>query len=381
VTVTGTFHESVNINGFVESRNFSMKNMKNEMASTSDNRVVLVTGGGGFLGGAIIASLVAKGETVRSFSRGRYPQLDALGVEQVQGDLCDAEAVARACRGVEAVFHTAARAGVWGSYQAYYRPNVEGTRNLIKACRQGGVQRLIHTSSPSVVFNGRDMAGVDESVPYPAAFHANYPRTKAIAEQMVLEAAARGLRAVALRPHLIWGPGDTHLTPRILARAKRLRQIGDGANMVDTIYIDNAAHAHLLAEKRLKADPLLSGRVYFISQDQPIALWEMINHILAAGGLPPVTRTVSPAVAFAIGAFCEGLFKILHIRREPPMTRFVAKELATSHWFNIQAAKTDLGYAPLVSTEEGLERLARWIQQELLPMTRSAPVGLLDRNF
>jgi nucleoside-diphosphate-sugar epimerase len=271
---------------------------------------------------------------------------------------------------VEAVFHTAAKAGVWGSYQSYYRPNVEGTRNLIRACRETGVQRLIHTSSPSVVFDGRDMEGVDESAPYPATFHAHYPRTKAMAEQMVIEAAAQGLPAVALRPHLIWGPGDTHLAPRIIARARRLRQIGDGTNKVDTIYIDNAAHAHLLAEKRLKDNPGLSGRVYFISQDRPIALWEMINRILAAGGLPPVTRTVSPRVAFAIGALCEGLYKVLRIGREPPMTRFVARELATSHWFTIQAAKTDLGYAPLISTEEGLTRLARWIQRELRPKNR-----------
>ena len=334
------------------------------MIPPSDNRVLLVTGGGGFLGGAIIRSLVENGETVRSLSRHRYSRLDALGVEQVQGDLCDAETVVRACHGVEAVFHTAAKAGVWGTYEEYYQPNVVGTRNLISACRRCGVQRLIHTSSPSVVFDGRDMEGVDESAPYPDAFHANYPRTKAIAEQLVLEAAARGLPAVALRPHLIWGPGDTHLTPRIISRHNRLRQIGDGTNKVDTIYIDNAAHAHLLAEKRLKADPRLSGRVYFISQDQPIALWEMINRILAAGGLPPITRTVSPAVAYAMGAICEGLFKMLRIRQEPPMTRFVARELATSHWFNIQAAKSDLGYAPLVSTDEGLKRLAHWIRDE-----------------
>jgi nucleoside-diphosphate-sugar epimerase len=351
------------------------------MATTSDKRIVLVTGGGGFLGGAIIRSLVHEGETVRSFSRHRYPQLDALCVEQVQGDLCDPGAVARACRGVEAVFHTAAKAGVWGSYPEYYQPNVVGTRNLIQACREGGVQRLVHTSSPSVVFDGKDMEGADESAPYPSVFHTHYPRTKAMAEQMVLEAAAQGMPAIVLRPHLIWGPGDTHLVPRIIARARRLRQIGDGTNKVDTIFIDNAAHAHLLAEKRLEASPQLSGRVYFISQDQPIALWEMINRILAAAGLPPVTRTVSPATAFAAGALCEGFYKILRIRREPPMTRFVARELATAHWFNIQAAKTDLGYEPVVSTQEGLMRLARWLRRESLPPTGSTSVGRLDRNL
>jgi nucleoside-diphosphate-sugar epimerase len=339
------------------------KGLLEKMKPPCNSRIVLVTGGGGFLGGAIIRFLVRKGETVRSFSRQRYPQLEDLGVEQMQGDLSDPEAVSRACRGVEAVFHTAAKAGVWGSYQEYYQPNVAGTRNLIRACRETGVQRLIHTSSPSVVFHGKDMEGVDESAPYSAVFHTNYPRTKAMAEKMVLEAASRGLPAIALRPHLIWGPGDGHFAPRIIARAKRLRQIGDGTNKVDTIYIDNAAHAHLLAEARLKADPLLSGRVYFISQDQPIALWEMINRILAAGGRPPVTKTISPKVAFGVGALCEGIYKALRIRREPPMTRFVARELATSHWFNIQAAKTDLGYTPTVSTEEGLRRLGEWLRR------------------
>jgi nucleoside-diphosphate-sugar epimerase len=328
----------------------------------TDKRIVMVTGGGGFLGGAIVRRLLSKGETVRSFSRAGYTQLDDLGVEQIQGDLEDLSAVIEGCRDVEAVFHVAAKTGIWGTYQEFYRPNVLGTENIIKACRQCGVQRLIYTSSPSVVFDGGNMDGVDESAPYPLSFHAHYPRTKASAERKVLEAATDGLAVMALRPHLIWGPGDTHLAPRIIAKAHRLKQVGDGRNMVDTIYVDNAAHAHVLAEKCLKKKPHLSGRVYFISQDQPIALWEMINLILAAGGKPPVTKTISPAVAYLTGALCEGIYGLLRLRREPPMTRFVARELTTSHWFNIQAAKTDLGYAPIVSTEEGLRHLAEWLR-------------------
>jgi len=347
----------------------------------TNGRVVLVTGGGGFLGGAIIRALVQKGETVRSFSRSRYAQLDALGVEQVQGDLCDFTALIQACRNVEAVFHTAAKAGVWGTFQEYYRPNVIGTRNLIKACMDCGVQRLIHTSSPSVVFHNENMEGMDESVPYPATFHAHYPHTKAMAEQMILQAAAQGLPTIVLRPHLIWGPGDPHLAPRIIARAHRLRQVGDGTNKVDTIYIDNAAQAHLLAEENLKAKPHLSGRIYFISQGQPIRLWEMINHILAAGGRPPVNKTISPRAALWIGVLCERVYGFFRIRREPPMTRFVARELATSHWFNIQAAKTDLEYIPKVSIEEGLKHLSHWLRRELPPTTDSEPAGLLDRDL
>ncbi len=323
---------------------------------------VLVTGGGGFLGGAIVRFLLADGISVRSFSRGQYAELEALGVEQVQGDLTDAQAVRRACRDVEAVFHVAARAGVWGKYASFYGPNVIGTENIIQACREAGVRRLIYTSSPSVVFGGGDMKGVDESVPYPAAYHAAYPHTKALAEHKVLTAAKEGLAAVALRPHLIWGPGDNHLVPRILSRAHRLRRVGDGTNRVDTIYVDNAAWAHVLAEKQLRRHPELSGRVYFISQDDPIPLWEMVDRILAAGGKPAITRSISPGMALLAGTVCEAVFKVLRLSSEPPMTRFVARELATSHWFDIQAAKTDLGYKPLVSTEEGLRRLADWLK-------------------
>jgi nucleoside-diphosphate-sugar epimerase len=324
----------------------------------------LVTGGGGFLGGAIVRMLVEQGHRVRSFSRGRYAHLTDLGVEQVQGDLCDPDAVNQACSDVESVFHVAARPGVWGKFEDFYRPNVIGTRNVILACRASQVQRLIYTSSPSVVFGGASLEGVDESVPYPSTFHAPYPQTKAMAEQLVLEAAADGFCALALRPHLIWGPGDNHLVPRILARARRLRQVGDGSNKVDTIYIDNAAHAHLLAESSLKRSPHLSGRTYFISQDDPIPLWAMVNHILAAGGKPPIQKTISPTLAYWIGAALETIYRILSIKAEPPMTRFVARELATAHWFNIEAAKRDLGYKPLVSTREGLKRLSDWLKSD-----------------
>lgn len=327
----------------------------------NNKRKILVTGGGGFLGGAIVRMLRNKGEQVRSFSRAAYPSLDTLGVEQVQGDLADAVAVTQACEDVEAVFHVAAKAGVWGSYQDYFQANVLGTQNIIRACKACHVQRLVYTSSPSVVFDGCDMEGADESAPYPQAFHAPYPKTKALAEQDVMKAARSGLPAVALRPHLIWGPGDTHMAPRILARAHRLRQVGDGANRVDTIYIDNAAHAHILAEDKLRLNPGLSGRCYFISQDDPIPLWRMINHILAAGGKPPVTKTMSPALARMAGAICEVIYKVLPTTSEPPITRFVARELSSSHWFNIAAAKKDLGYAPKVSIDEGLDRLAKWL--------------------
>ncbi len=327
-------------------------------------RIVLVTGGGGFLGSALVRRLVDQGEKVRSFSRTLYPQLSSWAVEQFQGDLTDREAVTAACTGVEAVFHVAAKAGVWGREKDFQAVNVIGTRNVIDACRRRKVKRLVYTSSPSVIFHGGNMEGVDESAPYPSRFSAAYPRTKAIAEQSVLQAARQGLTAVVLRPHLIWGPGDPHLAPRIISRAQRLRRIGEGANRVDTIYIDNAARAHVLAEAALRQNPALSGRVYFISQDDPIALWEMIDAILKCGGLPPVRRRIAPWLAWTIGALCEALYASFRIKGEPPMTRFVARELSTAHWFDISAAKRDLGYAPQVSTSEGLARLAEWLRKE-----------------
>ena len=333
------------------------------MTPDGTSRRILVTGGGGFLGGAIVRRLVERGDRVTSFSRHPHPELSALGVAQLQGDLADPAAVDAACRGREVVFHTAARAGVWGPYADYHRPNVIGTTNVIAACRRQGVGALVHTSSPSVVFHGGDMEGVDESVPYPANYHAAYPHTKALAERLVIRAARKGLAAIILRPHLIWGPGDPHLVPRILSRAGRLRRVGRGRNRVDTIYIDNAAEAHLLAADRLAADPGLSGRVYFISQGEPIPLWEMIDAILAAAGKPPVRRSIPAGLAGLSGALLEGVYRLLRIPQEPPMTRFVARELATAHWFDIGAARRDLGYEPRVSTAEGLERLAAWLHQ------------------
>jgi nucleoside-diphosphate-sugar epimerase len=330
----------------------------------------LVTGGGGFLGGAIVRALVARGDEVRSLARGDYPELRALGVETFRGNVADPPTVARAARGADVVFHVAARAGVWGAYRDYYRANVEGTRSLIEACRAQGVGRLVYTSSPSVVFHGRDLEGVDESVPYPPRHEAAYPATKAEAERLALSGNGPGLAVTALRPHLIWGPGDNHLVPRILARARagRLRRVGRADKLIDATYIDNAADAHILAADRLAEGPDAppAGRAYFIAQGEPMPVWDLVNGILAAAKLPPVTRAraVPAWAAYLAGAACEGVFGALRLDAEPPMTRFVARELATAHWFDLGAARRDLGYQPRVPTAEGLRRLAAWLDRE-----------------
>jgi nucleoside-diphosphate-sugar epimerase len=319
----------------------------------------LVTGGGGFLGLAIVRRLVKQGTTVCSFSRQRHNQLDALDVEQRQGDLADEAAVSKAVAGCDVVFHVAAKPGIWGPYEDYHRTNFIGTRNVIAACREHGVARLVYTSSPSVVFDGRDMEGVDESVPYPSRFATHYPRTKAAAEQLVRAANDERLGTVSLRPHLVWGPGDNHLLPRLVARARagQLRRIGRATKLVDTIYVDNAAEAHLLAAEKLAPRAVVAGKVYFISQGEPVDVWEMINRLLEAAGAPTVQRSIPQGVALALAWGFEHVHRLLHRPGEPRLTRFVVKELCTSHWFDISAARRDLGYRPTVSISEGLHRL------------------------
>jgi 2-alkyl-3-oxoalkanoate reductase len=323
----------------------------------------LVTGGGGFLGGAIVRRLVARGDQVSSLSRGAYPDLFELDVLQHCADIADAEMVERAVEGCDIVFHVAAKAGIWGRAAEFETVNVEGTRNVLAACRKHGVRRLVYTSSPSVVFSGHDMEGVDESVPYPTHYEAHYPRTKALAERLVLEANGPDLATVALRPHLIWGPGDNHLVPRILAQGKvgKLRRIGKANKRIDSIYIDNAAEAHLLAADRLFPGAPIAGKAYFLSQGEPLPLWDLINRILATADLPPVTRTVPVWLARMVGRLLEVWYGLLGREMEPPMTRFLARELSTAHWFDIDAARRDLGYEPTVSIEEGLRRLREHI--------------------
>ena len=334
--------------------------------TTNDNESsrpkVLVTGGGGFLGGAIIERLVARGDAVRSVSRGDYPNLADMGVEQIRGDIEDRQAVETACRGVELVFHVAAKPPPWGTYREYYKTNVIGTQNVIDGCTRNKISCLVYTSTPSVVFDGTDMQGADESVPYPARFNAFYPKTKAIAEQLVLKATGKRLRTVVLRPHQIWGPGDPHFAPRLIARAKKLKRIGSGDNLVDTTYIDNAADAHILAAGALEKNPEISGNIYFISQADPIPTWDMIDAILAAAGLPPVKGVISYQMAWTIGAILEFFYRTFKLPGEPPMTRFLADAVAKSHWFDISAAKRDLGYTPKVPVEEGLRRLEDWFK-------------------
>lgn len=322
---------------------------------------ILVTGGGGFLGQALCHGLVERGHRVVSFNRGRYPALDALGVEQIQGDLGEREAVIAAARGCEAVFHNAAKAGAWGPYAEYHRANVLGTEHVIAACRTHGIGRLVYTSTPSVTHRATHpvAGGTAETVPYGERLKAPYAATKLVAERAVLAANDASLATVALRPRLIWGPGDNQLLPRLVARAKagRLRLVGNGENLIDTTYIDNAAQAHFDAFAHLAPGAACAGRAYFISNGEPKTLRETLNGLLAAVSAPTVQKTIPFRLAYAIGAVCEGLWHALPLQGEPPMTRFLAEQLATTHWYSMEPARRDFGYVPKVSFAEGLERL------------------------
>ena len=320
----------------------------------------LVTGGTGFLGRRIVERLLAQHRPVAVAGRNPAPDLEARGVRVIRAPLEEAGAVAAACAGVETVFHVAAKVGVWGRHGDFFRANVLGTRAVIEGCRAHGVLRLVHTSTPSVVYNGRDLAGADESLPLTDRCPSPYPLTKARAEAEVLAAHTTALATVALRPHLIWGTGDPHLVPRILerARAGRLRIVGDGRNRVDMVHVENAADAHLAAEAALcgPGSPA-GGRAYFITNGEPVVLWDWINALLAAVGEAPVTRRLSLGAASMLGAACEAAWGALRLRGEPPMTRFIAAELAKDHWFDISAARRDLGYAPRVGMAEGMADL------------------------
>ena len=325
---------------------------------------VLVTGGGGFVGKVIVKQLINRGISCVVVGRNHYPDLEELGVVCLQGDIRDESFVKRCCKGVDTVFHVAALAGIWGKWRDYYSVNVQGTENIINGCRENQVRRLIYTSTPSVVFNGKDIEGEDESMPYADRYLCHYARSKMMAEKMILSSNNSDLFTCAIRPHLVWGPGDPHLIPRLLerGRAGKLKRVGPGTNRVDISYVDNVAHSHILAAESLEGVKSCAGKSYFISQGEPVNLWQWINELFARLGVNPVSDSISLSAAYRIGAFLEFMYTVTGIKSEPAMTRFLAEQLGKSHYFSIARAQEDLGYKPLVSTEEGMMRLLRWIQ-------------------
>ena len=339
------------------------------MYSVRNNFPVFITGASGFIGGKIAERLLGEGRRVRVLARQPLPALEKLGAEIVLGDLDNSAALLRGSTGAGTVFHVAGHVGVWGPAQDFFRVNVDGTRHVIAACRAAGVSRLVYTSSPSVVYHGGDLSGVDESVPLCTQAPCAYPTSKAAAEQLVRAAHSPELATVSLRPHLVWGPGDKNVVPRVLALARRgrLKIIGPGKNRVDVTHITNVVEAHLLAEQALSTCHIIDdkrpgggkagGQAYFITNGEPVVLWDWINQVLRGLGRPEIQKHVALGTAYFAGGVLEALWRILPLQGEPPMTRFVAKELATDHWFDISAARRDLGYVPLLTVAAGTAEL------------------------
>ncbi|NMA21773.1 MAG: NAD-dependent epimerase/dehydratase family protein [Lentisphaerae bacterium] len=326
----------------------------------------LVIGGGGFLGGQIVRQLRAEGVSVRVMGRNHYPDLAPLGVECLLGDVTNPIEVHAACKDMDTVFHTAALNHMWGQRELIYQVNVEGTANVIKACRDTAVARLVYTSSPSVVIGESNIVNGDESLPYPERYNADYPRSKSIAEQLVLKANqgsetanGRGLLSCAIRPHLLWGPGDPHILPRIreAATSGRLRQIGDGRNQITITQVENAAWAHLLAALELAGQGRCAGKAYFVGDEKPIYLWPWLNEVMSIWGLPQIKKHAPWGLTRFIALLSEGLHYFFPRLGEPFMTTFVVDQLVRSHSFSHQAAERDFGYHPIISPQEGLQKL------------------------
>lgn len=328
-------------------------------------RRCLVTGGGGFLGRAIVEALLSRGDQVTVLARGDYPELRAMGCRLVRADLGSDDDLAPHLAGVDVVFHAASKTGVWGSRGDFFYTNVGGVERLLSACRTAQIGRFVYTSSPSATFDGRDAEGATEAdCPYPTHFEAPYPESKAVAEAMVLAANSPTLATVALRPHLIYGPRDPHIVPRLIARRRqgRLRRVGDGHNRVGITFVDNAAQAHLNAADRLQPGAACAGKAYFITDAEPVTLWSWIDELLVAVGEKPVSGAVSVGTAVTAGRLLQWIWGTFGLRGEPPMTPFVAKELASSHWYDLSGAARDLGYAPAVSGAEGFARTVAYFR-------------------
>ena len=322
----------------------------------------LVTGGGGFLGSAIVRLLRGRGDEVTVVARGDYPELKSLGVTLVRADTTDLPSLTEAATGCDVVFHTAARAGVWGSHESYYRPNVVGTEMVIAACLATRVPKLIFTGSPSVVFDGRDQTNGTSALPYASPSSSHYSATKAASERLVLKANSKALATVSLRPHLIYGPGDPHLIPRVIDRASRgrLAFVGNGRNRVSLTFVDNAAAAHIQAADRLNFNATCAGRAYFINDPEPVVFGEWLTTLVSRLGLPSIKRSLSLPAAVAIGGVLEFVWTALRLNGEPPLTRSVARNLGLSHWYSIDEAVRDFGYAPPVKASDGFERTIEW---------------------
>ncbi len=328
---------------------------------------ILLTGGNGFLGREIIIQILTRGalpENVSFLSRNPCHEMEEKGIKWHHGDIRSKDSLGKAFKDATIVFHCAAKAGIWGKKRDFFEINLGGTSNVLDACRKNAVKALVHTSSPSVAIPPFcALENADESIPYPKKYLSPYPESKAEAEKLVLN--EKSIPVNSIRPHLIWGPNDPHIIPRIVSRAlkRKLLRIGDGTNMVDISYIANAAHAHVLAAEDLRTSQRSRGKAYFISDGTPVRLWSWIDELLLKAGIPPVKKSISSGKAAALAGIMELVYSILHLDAEPPLTRFAVSQLSQHHYFKINAACADLGYSPIISPELALEATVSWIRQ------------------
>jgi nucleoside-diphosphate-sugar epimerase len=323
---------------------------------------VLVTGGSSLIGAGVAAALIARGDEVVVQQRSRSETLGRLGVRQELGDIRDLDVVLAAAAGCDAIVHLAAKVGVVGDWEDYRSINVDGTRNVLRTAQRRGVGRVVHVSSPSVAHGGEPIVGGGADEPVLGRRRAWYPESKAMAEIDALAAAGDELGVVAVRPHLVWGPGDTQLVGRIVERAAtgRLALVGGGRALVDTTYVDNAVDALVAALDAVEPGARCSGRAYVVSNDEPRMIRELVEGICHAAGVPFEPRTVSLRVGRSLVAVVERAWPLLRRDDEPPLTQFLAEQLGTTHWFDPRPARDDLGWTPVVSIDEGLSRLADW---------------------
>jgi nucleoside-diphosphate-sugar epimerase len=322
---------------------------------------VLVTGTGSLLLGGIASELVRRGDDVVCLQRRPSTFVGHQNAHEVLADICDADAVAQAAQGCDAIIHGAARVGIVGSQKEFYDTNVTGTKNILQAAEQHSISRLVFVSTPSVAHTGDSLIGAPAGEAEIGRSRSYYAESKAIAERTVLNARNEHLAVVAIRPHLVWGPGDTQLVGRIVERAAsgRLAVIGTGNALVDSTYIDNAISAHIAALDALHIGSACDGKAYVISNGEPRTVNELMRSMCGAAGIPFEPRHVSLAMGIRLGSVIERLWPLIK-SSEPPLTRFVAEQLGTAHWFDQRAVQQDLGWTPQVSLDEGFQRLTQW---------------------
>ena len=321
---------------------------------------VLITGGTSVIGLAVAERLLARGDDVTTLARRSGPA--GRNVNERLGDITDNEALAQAVEGCQSVIHLAAKVDVIGPWHEFERVNVEGTRRLLLAAQTAGVGRFVHVSSPSVANDGRSLIGAGAGPADPNSTRGHYATTKALAEQLALQHRPGGPAVVAIRPHLVWGPSDRQLTERIVDRARsgRLAIIGSGGALIDTTYLDNAADALVAALDRAEE---LAGRALVVSNGEPRPVAELLTRIAAAGGQPPPRLRIPRRVAFVAGMAIERLWSAQGRTDDPPMTSFLAEQLATAHWFDQRSTREALKWKPAVSLDEGFRRLTTWYER------------------